>query len=109
MLRLVHPAPKGQEKSRSKERWSQALTPTHEEQQRIRAAIRNTARAYGGYDVLAAVVGLPKSSLQALCKPKSFALAVLLARAAGIPVEQVLSGKPHEAGSCALCGRKGAR
>ena len=107
MLRLVHPAPKGQEKSRSRGK-SPALTPTSNEQDRIYATIRNAARAYGGCDVLASVMGVPVNSVIGR-QIRSYAFAVLLSRAAGIPVEQVLSGKPHDAGSCALCGRKGAR
>jgi hypothetical protein len=109
MLRLVHPAPKGQVSSRPKGFKSPALFPTKEERLRIRAAIRNAARAYGGYDVLSSVTGLPIETLQRAGRQTSFGVAVIIARAAGIPVEQVLTGKPHEAGSCALCGRKGAR
>lgn len=108
MLRLVHPAPQGKVPARKKYQRSASLTPTPEEQQRINAALRNAAYAYGGRDALAAVMGLSEQSLK-LRDPKSYSFALLLARAIGIPVEQLLSGKPHEAGTCALCGRKGAR
>lgn len=108
MLRLVHPAPKGQVSSRPKGARSPALTPTKEEQARIHAAIKNVARAYGGRDVLAAVMGTSLSSL-VIRTNRSYGFAYRLAQAARIPLEQLLSGKPHEAGSCALCGRKGAR
>jgi len=109
MLRLVHPAPQGQETRSSSRRKSDALTPTQEEQRRIYAALGNVARAYGGRDVLAVVMGVSRKILEGRKKPRSYAFAVLLARAARIPVEQILSGKPHEAGACALCGRKGAQ
>ena len=115
MLRLVHPAPKGQENATSSVpkmglgRKSAALTPTRDEQKRISAAVLNAGRAFGGLDVLAAVMKVPVGTLYQVRRSTSYAMAVLVARAAGIPVEQVLSGKPHEAGSCALCGRKGAR
>ena len=108
MLRLVHPAPKGQEKRTPKGRKSPAYTPTPEEQKRIHAALKNAARAYGGRDVLASVMGIAAKHLDHP-RRRSYSFALLLARAAGIPVEQLLSGQPHVAGSCALCGRKGAR
>jgi hypothetical protein len=108
MLRLVHPAPQGQDTRPSKGRKPPALYPTADERKRIRVAIRNLARAYGGYDVLAAVIGVSANALFCSEKRASFGLAVLVARAAGIPVEQLLAGRPHVAGACAVCGRKGA-
>jgi hypothetical protein len=109
MLRLVHPSPKGKVSARPTRHHAAALTPTHEERQRIYAAARNLARAYGGYDVLATVVGVPVGTLYHVRRDASYAMAVVIARAARVPVEQLLSGQPHVAGSCALCGRKGAR
>ncbi|MDI1430438.1 hypothetical protein [Polyangium sorediatum] len=73
----------------------------------MRAAERNISRAYGGRDVLASVLGVAPGTLNKIRHESSYAIAVLLARAGGIPVEQVLTGRPHVAGSCALCGRKG--
>ncbi|MDC3962658.1 hypothetical protein [Polyangium jinanense] len=73
----------------------------------MRAAERNISRAYGGRDVLAAAMGVSRSVLVNMRRGTSYAVAVLLARAGGITVEQVLSGRPHVAGACALCGRKG--
>lgn len=108
MLRLVHPVPEGQEKRTLKKGQRSQLTPPPEQQARIHAAIRNIVRAYGGRDVLASVMGIGEGLLYGR-RPRSYGFAYLLARAAGIPVEQILSGKPHEARSCALCGRKGAR
>lgn len=108
MLRLVHPAKQGQGTRTPKGRLSPALYPTPEERQRIRAAIRNLARAYGGLDVLAAVTGVARKTLVGAGQQTSYAVAVLVARAAGVPVEQILSGRPVVAGACAVCGRKGA-
>jgi hypothetical protein len=108
MLRLVHPAKQGKVSARPKYQRSRKLTPSREEQQRIYVAIRNIARAYGGHDVLAEVMGVSITSLNGR-DAKSYGFAILLARAANIPVEQLLTGKPHEVGACAVCGRKGAR
>lgn len=110
MLRLVHPAPKGKVSAHPKGRRHPALTPTPEEQQRIKAALEYLRVAYGGYDVLANVVGVPVTMLQqAKCRGVSYALAILLARAAGVSVEQILRPGVQEAGKCPVCGRKGAR
>lgn len=108
MLRLVHPSPEGKVPARRKGIRSPKLTPTPEEQARIHAAIRNVARAYGGRDVLASVMGTSVNRLGGRLT-RSYGFAYLLAKAAGISLEQLLSGQPHVAGSCALCGRKGAR
>lgn len=109
MLRLVHPAPKGKVSARPKYQRNPALVPTAEEQDRIRAAIRHLAAAYGGRDVLAEVMGVPIKNLSAVRRTKSFALAILLARAAGVPVEQILRPGVQDAGKCPVCARKGAR
>jgi len=108
MLRLVHPSPKGQEKRARNLRRLPSRSPTAEEQQRIHAAIKNVSRTYGGRDVLAEVMGVSVLTLHHR-RTRSYGFAFLLARAAGIPVEQLLSGQPHIVGSCALCGRKGAK
>ena len=107
MLRLVHPAPRGQGTRPPSGRKCPALFPTPDERAHMRAAERNIARAYGGHDVLAAVIGVSPKTLHKIARETSYAIAVLLARAGGIPVEQVLSGRPHVVGACALCGRKG--
>jgi hypothetical protein len=62
MLRLVHPAPSGQATGAPKGRRprpSPSLRLTDDEVRHVRAAVRNTARAYGGNDVLAEVMGIP--------------------------------------------------
>jgi transcriptional regulator with XRE-family HTH domain len=112
MLRLVHPRPAGQEKRASKKPRSRIHYPTPEESDRIRAAIRHLSLAYGGADVLAEVLGVRRKMLgEVLCRksPGSYALAILLARAARVSVEQILRPGVQEAGKCPVCGRKGAR
>lgn len=110
MLRLVHPAkPQGQEK-RARYYPSGSLTPTKEECQRIKAVIHTLARMYGGYDVLANVMGVHINTLTRAGKRASYAIAIAAARAGGISVEQVLSGRLSIANVCPTCGaRKGAR
>lgn len=108
MLRLVHPAPAGKVSARPKYQRSRKLIPTPEEQARIHAAIRNVARAYGGRDVLAEIMGVSETTLWSRYD-RSYGFAVLLARAAGIPIDQLLSPGLTEARACALCGRKVAK
>jgi len=108
MLRLVHPAPQGKGTRPPKGSRAPSLSPTPEERKRIKAAVRNIARAYGGYAVLVAVTELNRKTLEKSDRSASFALAIVVARAAGIPVETILSGVVSEAGRCAVCGRKGA-
>ena len=109
MLRIVHPAREGQGTRPPKGRRSAALSLTAEDAQHFRAAIRNTARAYGGMDVLAAVVGAPVSTFRkALNKRRrpSAILALRVAQAAGMSVEAILSGQLTDAGRCAACGSR---
>ncbi|MFT3768508.1 MAG: hypothetical protein QM820_23930 [Minicystis sp.] len=74
------------------------------EARHVRASIRNTARAYGGYGVLAAVIGC---TVGALNQPRpGLALAVRVAQAAGVSVEAMLSGALTAAGRCPTCGHR---
>jgi len=57
-LGLVHPTPVKQRTRPSKGGHSATLSLTKEETRHFRAALRNTARAYGGMPVLAGVVGV---------------------------------------------------
>ena len=111
MLRLVHPAPQGKETRVPKGQRSQALSLTRDESARLRAALKNLRRAYGGWDVLAAVTGIRANTLENIAygtKGGSAAVALRVARAAAMPVEQLLSGGVVEARACPLCHRKGA-
>lgn len=113
MLHVVQALNEGQEKrARKYKPRNPAFLPTSEESARIRAAIRNLSRAYGGRDVLAAVLNVRQHLLtEVVCRKSrgSYALAILLSRAAGISLEALLSPlKSVEI--CPTCGaRKGAR
>ena len=109
MLRLVHPAPAGKGTRPSSRRLSSALFPTADERTRIKAALTNLRRAYGGWDVLAAVMRVGVKTIEGARAGKSYAVAVLAARAAGVTVEEILSPGVRDARCCALGGRKGAR
>ena len=84
------------------------MSLTDEEAQHFRAALRNTARAYGGFPVLAEVIGVPVATLYQTVNKKrrrpSGILAIRLAKAAGMSVEAILTGKLTPAGRCAACG-----
>lgn len=111
MLRLVHPRKEGQVSAR-KIKKSASLFPTPEEADRIRATMRSLRYAYGGWDVLAGITGIKQTTLENIAhrqSPGSYGVAIAIARAAGIPVEQILRPGVQEAGKCPVCGRKGAR
>lgn len=108
MLRIVHPAPEGQPTdppARRRRGPSPALSLTPDESRSLRACIRNTGRAFGSLGCLAAAIGVPKGTL-ARAKRHGAALALLVARAAGMTVEAVLGGKLSDAGRCAACGSR---
>jgi hypothetical protein len=110
MLRLVHPAPAGQGTdppgARRRRRHAAALSLSAEEIQHLRATIRNTARAYGSLGCLAAVIGVPASTLTPRRKRPSPGLALAVARAAGMSVEAVLGGALSSLGRCSACGSR---
>lgn len=113
MLRLVSPAPEGQGTAPPKRRRgsrSPALLLTPDEARHVRAALKATARAYGGCDVLATVLGVSVKTVHNATNPRRGAVSgtfvIRLAAAAGMTVEAVLSGKLSEAGRCAECGSR---
>lgn len=109
-LRLVQPHDKGQEKHPSR-RKSPRLCITSAERARLRAAVRNLAKAFGSYECLAAVVGVPKHSLHhaGSTGKVSHSFAVAIARAVGMTVDQLI-GPLASVDVCPTCGaRKGAR
>lgn len=97
MLRLLRPDTPGQGPATPKRRkWTRAdaFMFTAEEVRHIRAALSNAARAYGGVDVLATVMGVRAEVLYAAKRRRpSGILAIRLAAAAGITVEAMLSGR----------------
>ncbi len=108
MLRLVHPGD-GRKPPTRRTRPSSSLLLTPDEARHAQAAIRAAARAYGGFDVLASVVGVPRATLyQAASKHRrpSGILVIRLAAAAGLAVEAMLSGKLTDAARCPTCGAK---
>lgn len=110
MLRLVHPAEDGQDPRRRKGRRASSLSLTADEVRHLKITIRNTARAYGGFPVLAGILGMAPKVLANAAHDKrrhlSPALALAVARAAGMSVEAVLSGALGEAGRCKACGAR---
>jgi hypothetical protein len=110
MLRLVHPAPQGQDPpARRKRERSPALSLTVDEAKHFRSAARNAARAFGGFACLAAAIGVPVGTLHDATSPRrrpSGALALRLARVSGMHVETMLSGGLSEAGRCPACGSR---
>ena len=108
MLMLVQPPPGGNATDPPKRRRgarSPALSLTTDEARHLRATVKNTARAYGGLDVLASVIGVDPSTLNRKTRP-SPALALAVARAAGMSVEAVIGGKLSDAGRCSTCGHR---
>lgn len=111
MLRLLPQPGEGQDPPavrRRKGAKPAALTLTAEEVRHTRAALTNAARAYGGMDVLATVLGIPVASLYRISKRRrpSGTLAIRIASAAGVSVEAMLSGALNAAGRCSTCGHR---
>lgn len=114
MLRIVHPAREGQPTDppvRRKGARAAVYSLTPDESRHLRASIQNAARAYGGVDCLAAAMGVPRGTLyqanrQTNRRRASVALALLVARAAGMSLEAVISGKLSPAGQCKACGAR---
>lgn len=111
MLRLVHPPPGGNATdppaARRKGHPSAALSLTADESRALRVTIRNVGRAYGSLPCLAAAIGVPVGTLyHAGRRRSSAALALLVARAAGMSVEAVIGGKLSAAGRCESCGAR---
>lgn len=82
------------------------LTP--DEQGRVRAALVFLSRRFGSWEALAKVmnvkVGTACYSGGQNSKP-SAGIALRAARAAGVPLEDILSGAFPPAGACPSCGR----
>jgi len=108
MLRLAHPAPKGQGTRPSKRR--RAANPlTDVEQMRLRAALRNLRSLFGSWGCLADAMGMRPTTLKhAACgaKPVSVSTAMRAAKAAGKPLDRLI-GEPVSADRCPHCGRTG--
>jgi hypothetical protein len=86
-------------------RRSTDLTP--EEQANVRRALHVLRRRLGGYVALSAALRTRVKTLQAYGSkgPPSAAVAIRLARVAGVAVDDVLAGRWPVYGSCPHCGR----
>ena len=97
--------------------WSRARPPTEtrasadltpDEQRHVKAAIAFLAKRYGSYRKLAETTGTKRATLiQAASKRGSVSagIALRVSRAAGVPLESILSGAWPPAGACPHCGR----
>lgn len=115
MLRIVHPAPSGQGSGPPKRRKGQrsgALSLSADEIRHLRAALQNLRFALGGWDVVAEVTGIRRVTLEHAGSKRSrrphAAIAIRAARAAGISVEALLSGKMRPTDRCPTCGTHAA-
>jgi hypothetical protein len=89
-----------------KPRQSSDLTP--DEQANVKAAIRFLALRFGTFAKLAEAMGAKRGTvLYATSKGSgvSAGIALRAARAAGVPLEDVLGGAWPKVGACPRCGR----
>ena len=112
MLRIVHPAPRGQGSGPPKRRKGQrsdAYSLTNDEARNVRRALKNLVFGLGGADVAALVLGVPIDSVYGRRKQRpSGTFAIRIAKAAGLPVETILTGKMRLADRCPTCGAHAA-
>src|SRR5438128_939839 len=80
---------------------------TADEQRNVRAALRFLRIRAGGMERLAKCLRTTKRALthMAYCRAPSVALALRLARFAGVPVDDVLAGRFPAPGTCPHCGQ----
>jgi hypothetical protein len=93
MLRLVHPAPAGNDGPRPPRRRgtrASSLSLTEDEARHVRAAIRGAARTYGSLAALARVIGVWSEVLTKKSVPHP-GLVFAVARIAGLSVDAMLS------------------
>lgn len=107
MLRLLPPPGEGQDPPAERRHRgpSPSLSLTTDESRSLRATIRNAGRAYGSIACLADAMHIPVKTLYKT-KRHGAALALAVARAAGMTVEAVISGKLSDAGRCKACGSR---
>jgi hypothetical protein len=103
-LRIVKP-----EGDKPPRRKGQRPAPvlTAEQQAKARAALKNLRSAYGGWDVLAQVMGVSLAAVKAVAAG-SYTLngdtLIRLCRAGGLSVDAMLEAKLTSSGRCASCG-----
>lgn len=106
-LRLVHPAPPKPTRGKSRRRHEGRLFTT-EEHVRLRSALSNTAKAVGGWQKLAALLDVSPNTLWSARRHYgvSAALAVRLARVAGVSLDAILRpGLALVKDPCPACGK----
>jgi transcriptional regulator with XRE-family HTH domain len=92
--------------SRPKARWGPDLSP--EEVAHVKAALAFLRIRHGSLRALAGAMGVKVATVSyAACKKGgvSAGLALRAARAAGVPVEEMLAGRYPPPGVCPHCGR----
>ncbi len=110
-LRLVPPPGQGTDPPATpRKKKRHAIPPlAPEESGRLRSAIRNLYKQFGSsWSCLAAVLDVSGSALKHIAGGRhrgSAAVALRVARMAGISVEALLSGLA-DAGKCSTCGQK---
>ena len=92
--------------ARSRQRMDRLPT---EQAANVRQAARVLRTRFGDTEALAKALGITPKTTQRLCLPAgeapSAGAALRVAAAAGVPVEDVLSGAWPAPGACPLCGR----
>lgn len=120
MLRLLPKPGAGQDPPKQRPKWKRAdvLRLTDDEIRHLRAGLHNLRFALGGWKVVAMVTGIPQKTIESAsmsCGERpSGTFALRVAKAAGLPVETLLSGELRVTDRCPTCGthaadrRKGA-
>lgn len=110
-LRLVHPAPEPppDRKRRGTQRPYQVDLFTHDEETRLRAALKNARALFSTWPCLADAMRVPLGAVMLAVSGRNRvtgAMAIRLARALGVPLE-TLYRAPTDAKRCPTCGRCG--
>jgi hypothetical protein len=92
----------------SRPRKGRSSDLSHEESERVKVAMLFLAKRFGTWDGLAKAMGVRRDTIrhsQLKRAVVSAGVAIRAARAAGVPVEDVLSGAFPKPGVCPHCGR----
>lgn len=92
------------------EREIRILGLTAEEQDNVRAAMRVLRIRHGSWAALAKALGMSFKTLKLAVSKRGYrrptpGLALHVARLAGVPMEDVISGAFPKPGACPMCGR----
>lgn len=92
---------------RRRPRKTRGTMLTEAERDHVRAALRFLRVRLGGWEPVAQAMGVRRKLLERVLYGERNATAghaLRTARAAGVPMEDVLTGKYPKPGACALCG-----